>query len=55
LKADARSDEGGRLAMSLITPKLFTEGWLGLHSPQETIRKSGLWNTKGTVNKVVEK
>jgi hypothetical protein len=22
-----------------------SEGWLGLHSPQETIRKSGLWNT----------
>jgi hypothetical protein len=23
-----------------------SEGWLGQHSPQETIRKSGLWNTK---------
>src|SRR5260370_28260003 len=22
-----------------------SEGWLGLHSPQDTIRKSGLWNT----------
>jgi len=22
-----------------------SDGWLGLHSPQETIRKSGLWNT----------
>ena len=22
-----------------------SEGWLGLHSPEETIRKSGLWNT----------
>jgi hypothetical protein len=22
-----------------------SESWLGLHSPQETIRKSGLWNT----------
>ncbi len=22
-----------------------SEGWLGLHSPQETIRNSGLWNT----------
>ena len=22
-----------------------SEGWLGLHSPQETIRLSGLWNT----------
>jgi hypothetical protein len=22
-----------------------SEGWPGLHSPQETIRKSGLWNT----------
>jgi hypothetical protein len=22
-----------------------SERWLGLHSPQQTIRKSGLWNT----------
>lgn len=22
-----------------------SEDWLGLHSPQETIRQSGLWNT----------
>jgi hypothetical protein len=22
-----------------------SESWLGLHSPQETIRKSGMWNT----------
>ncbi len=22
-----------------------SEGWLGLHSPQQTIRTSGLWNT----------
>jgi hypothetical protein len=22
-----------------------SERWLGLHSPQETMRKSGLWNT----------
>lgn len=39
-----------------------SEGWLGLHSPQETIRKSGLWNTNhvadaytGTFLDVLEK